>query len=140
MEETLRCMVQAYGPPKTLVVEDSVSMQFLIEAIFQNLDIPITIVENGREAVERTGEEAFDLVFMDLQMPVMGGVEATRQIRTRFPADSLPIVILTATVQDEEIQAALSAGANDHLGKPIDMEGLLGAILRFWQPPEGAQQ
>jgi signal transduction histidine kinase/CheY-like chemotaxis protein len=140
MEETLRYMVQSHGPPKTLVVEDSVSMQFLIKAIFENLGIPVTIAENGKEAVERTCEQTFDIVFMDLQMPVMGGVEATRQIRTRLSGDILPIVILTATLQDKEIQEAFLAGANDHLGKPIDMEELLTALLRFWQPsaPGGA--
>lgn len=123
------------APPRILVVEDSLSMQMLIEAIFNSLEIPVTIAGHGREAVQLVDDQEFDLVFMDLQMPEMGGVEATGQIRAKFGAESLPIIILSATVQDEEIQDGLAAGANSYLGKPIDMEDLFAALLQFWQPP-----
>ncbi len=135
LEETLRSRVQLEGPPRVLVVDDSPTMQMLIEAIFQNLNIPVTLAENGRAALEQVGKQVFDIVLMDLQMPEMGGVEATRRIRASLGAKAPSILILSATVQDDEIQSGLAAGANDFLRKPIDMEDLLAALLQFWSAP-----
>lgn len=132
MQRQVKARVQLHGPPRILVVEDSIAMQMLIKAIFQNLEIPITLAEHGGVAVQLLEDHDFDLVFMDLQMPEMGGVEATKKIRTKVGPEKLPIIILSATVQEDEIQECLAAGADTHLTKPIDMEALLTALLKYW--------
>jgi CheY-like chemotaxis protein len=139
-QEILKTRIEISVPPRVLLVEDSVSMQLLIEAIFQSLDIPLTLVEHSRVAVELLEEQEFDLVFMDLQMPEMGGVEAPKRIGTHVGPEALPIIILSATVQDHEIQEGLAAGANAYLAKPIDMEALLAALLQYWRPSAAADQ
>ncbi len=134
MQDRLRAYVKQYGPPRVLVVEDSLSMQMLIEAIFQSLDMPVTLAEHGGIAVQLLEEQEFDIVLMDLQMPEMGGVEATARIRANEKLRQLPIIVLSASVQEEEIQSAIAAGANVCLAKPIDVRALVTRLLEYWRP------
>jgi CheY-like chemotaxis protein len=98
---------------------------------------------NGVEAVAVITERAdagrpFDLVLMDVQMPVQGGHEATRVLRRRFDARTLPIVALTAAALTSERDEALAAGMNDFLTKPLDAQRLQDTLLR-WAPKRTAQ-
>jgi two-component system sensor histidine kinase/response regulator len=98
------------------------------------MGMQIEIANNGQEAVEMVNLKQYDLVLMDLQMPVMGGFEAARAIRTDEKHKTLPIVAMTAAAMERDKQATELAGMNDHVSKPIEPEKLARILLR-WLPP-----
>ncbi len=101
----------------------------MVELILGAAGVTLTSVENGAEAVEMFAAQPFDLVLMDLQMPVMDGLTAIRLIReTEAGGPRTPIIVLTANVQAEHVEAAAAAGADMHLAKPIVAATLLGAL------------
>jgi CheY-like chemotaxis protein len=96
-------------------------------------------VENGADAVERFKTEPFDVVLMDLHMPVMDGLTAIGLIRAheaKTGAEATPIIALTADALAEHVQASRTAGADRHLSKPIRPAGLIGAVQQAVAPPE----
>jgi signal transduction histidine kinase len=133
MQQLARAVAE-HGPPRVLVVEDSFAMQVLIREIFKSFSIPVQIADNGKLALECLEEQPFDLVFMDLQMPVMGGIEATEIIRQKYTSAQLPVIVLSAVTQAEEIARAMDAGGDKCLSKPIDIEKLLEILLDYWHP------
>lgn len=89
---------------------------------------------NGQEVLdllEKKGTDYYDLILMDIQMPVMNGYEATRQIRKRYPASNLPIIALSANAFEEDRTLSLEAGMNEHLAKPIETSKLFEALKKF---------
>lgn len=117
---------------KILVVEDNLVNQKLISLILRKNGYQVEIAENGADAVAMTSEQEFALVFMDLQMPVMDGLQATRAIRAKeSPGKRLPIVALTAHAFPEDRELSLSAGVDEYLTKPINRNKLLETIKRF---------
>ncbi len=105
-----------------LVAEDNMINQEVIQCILESFGIDPIVVDNGQEALEALEKQTFDLVLMDLLMPVMDGHVATTRIRASDTAyKDVPIVALTANVIKEEIDACLAEGMNGHIGKPIDM-------------------
>jgi PAS domain S-box-containing protein len=121
-----------------LVVEDNPVNMMIAVALLQQWGIVPAEAANGAQAVVMVNQHAaagrpFDLVLMDVQMPVQGGNEATRELRQRFAPDALPIIALTAAALTSERDEALAAGMNDFLTKPIDAERLHEA-LRRWAP------
>lgn len=115
---------------RILAAEDNEVNQLVLEDNLASEGAEVTLAVNGQEAVERVrqqGPKGFDVVLMDLQMPVMDGYEATRQIRALAPA--LPIIGQTAHALDDERAACLAAGMVDHLAKPIDPDRLIASIL-----------
>jgi CheY-like chemotaxis protein len=91
--------------------------------------------ENGQIALDRVQKEAFDLVLMDLHMPVMNGVEATRAIRAlKHPAAKLPIIAITADVMNDTHDAAMAAGVSDFVTKPVHLARLQEAIRQQLEP------
>ncbi len=122
---------------RALVAEDNkISRKILVEMLWQ-AGIGAEIAKNGREAVEMVRAKEYDIVFMDVQMPEMDGIEATREIRKldKTGALSLPILAMTAETLASDREKILDAGMNDHLTKPVDRDAL-GAALRQWLPPE----
>ena len=120
---------------RILAAEDNEVNQLVLEDNLVSEGAEVTLAINGQEAVERIrqqGPEGFDVVLMDLQMPVMDGYEATRQIRAMAP--DLPIIGQTAHALDDERAACLAAGMVDHLAKPIDPDRLIASILRHTRP------
>ena len=99
------------------------------------------MANNGREAVEELLKEpkAYDLVLMDLQMPEMGGYEATAKIRADARFATLPIIAMTAHATMEEKQRCLESGMNDHISKPIDPAVLFDTVGRFYKAPDGSE-
>ena len=100
-------------------------------ALLADTGLAISIAENGRAAVELAAEADFDLIFMDMQMPLMGGVEATRRIRATARGAAVPIVALTANAFTEDRQQCFEAGMSDFLPKPFLPQDLY-ATLHKW--------
>jgi signal transduction histidine kinase/CheY-like chemotaxis protein len=115
-----------------LVVDDNVVNQKVAQRYLQRLGCTVTIAGDGTEAVRINGEHTFDLILMDLQMPVMDGCEATRRIRASERNTQLtPIVALTADVSSGQIDTARAAGMNDYLTKPIELDRLRAVLDRY---------
>ena len=115
---------------RVLMADDNVFNQELFGALMEWLGMDITFAVNGREAVDAAEVAEYDIVLMDMQMPVMDGLDATRAIRA-LDQDSLPIVALTANVVPSQIELCLAAGMNDHLSKPYTAEAVLAVIDRW---------
>jgi CheY-like chemotaxis protein len=120
---------------RVLLAEDVEINREIVITVLEPTEIEIDCAENGEEAVlmfERSPDR-YDLIFMDIQMPVMDGFEATRRIRALDTprAKTVPIVAMTANVFREDVERSLEAGMNDHLGKPLDMEELLAKLRKY---------
>jgi len=120
---------------KILVAEDNAVNRKLIQILLSNLGCEVDLVSNGQEAVEKVREGDYNLILMDLQMPVMGGIEATRIIRTEISAE-LPIIALSGAVMKDDQEKALTSHMSDYLAKPIDTSKLKEKILQ-WSNPGG---
>lgn len=114
---------------RVLVAEDNPVNQLVIESILEDLGCDVALAENGLEAVEMLGEEQYDIVFMDCQMPEMDGYEATR--KAREGGHQLPIVAVTANTLAGDRTLCMDAGMNDYLPKPITDE-MLRVMLNKW--------
>ena len=116
---------------RVLLAEDHPTNQKVVELILASAGVELVIVDNGREALEALGAGAFDLVLMDMQMPEMDGLSATRLWREREAMLQLrrtPIVMLTAHALDEHVEESLRAGADHHLSKPLRAAELLAVV------------
>jgi len=120
---------------RLLLVEDVDINREIVAALLEETHIGIDIAENGIEAVEKfnTFGDKYDLIFMDIHMPLMGGYEATRNIRgSALPAAAtVPIIAMTANAFREDIERCLASGMNDHISKPIDGDYMLEK-MKFW--------
>jgi CheY-like chemotaxis protein/signal transduction histidine kinase/CHASE3 domain sensor protein len=117
-----------------LVVEDDVRNVFALTSALEPKGVQVEIARNGREALALLEKESkIDLVLMDLMMPEMDGLEATRAIRQNARWAKLPIIALTAKAMSDDQERCLAAGANDYLAKPLDIDMLL-SLLRVWMP------
>ncbi len=123
--------IDSSGCLHVLLVEDNIMNQKLILKILQALKHDVSVANHGQEAVQTVLDDpSIDLVFMDIQMPIMNGLEATQKIRAAGYHD-LPIVALTANAFDEDRENCLNAGMNEFLTKPIDRQKLLAMIQKF---------
>ncbi|TMP24613.1 hypothetical protein CWB99_21615 [Pseudoalteromonas rubra] len=111
---------------RVLLVEDNDINRIVATKLLDRFNIEIVIAQNGQQAVDeiKACDGAFDLVFMDIQMPVMDGMEATRIVRETYSEEALKIIALTANVMQSEVDRYLSIGMNDHLGKPFKTDEL----------------
>lgn len=134
---------------RILLAEDSEYNVVLIKAYLKNSGFTLDVAENGKIAVEKAIADRPDLILMDLQMPVMDGLEATRAIRlweTTTHAHPMPILALTAHAEGEGVGRSLEAGCSEHLTKPIKKATLMDAISRHTKgkicvtPPEGIEE
>ncbi len=116
---------------RVLLVEDNEINRELAIELLADLGISVEIAVNGREGVERATGENFDLVLMDIQMPEMDGLTATRQIRAIERLRDLPILAMTANAMSGDREKSISAGMNDHLTKPIDPKKLTAALSQW---------
>lgn len=124
-------LCRAY-PLKILVAEDNDVNQMIVASFLKRLGYQAQIVANGAEALSAVQAVRFDLVFMDLQMPVMDGCTATVRIRSDLPAEQQPYIIaLTASVTKEEQDQCLAAGMQDFLKKPLNSRELVRVLERF---------
>jgi PAS domain S-box-containing protein len=119
---------------RVLIVDDSEENRFLAAEYLKDIGAVLDFAENGAAAVEKYCSGAYDLILMDLQMPVMDGYEATRRIRDwekERRRDPTPILALTASALDAELRKALGAGATAHLRKPVRLRTLLDAVGQY---------
>jgi len=120
-----------------LLVEDNEFNQDVALELLRRAHFAVDLAENGQVAVEKLQTKDYDLVLMDMQMPVMDGVEATRQVRQMPRFAKLPIVAMTANVLSVDRERCLAAGMNDFIAKPIEPDLLWQALLK-WIPPRHA--
>ena len=117
---------------RLLLVEDNLNNQQVARELLEDEGASVQIANHGQEAVEAVAaaEPPFDVVLMDLQMPVMDGFTATRKIRQDLGQLTLPIIAMTANAMASDREACLAAGMNDHVGKPFDLNHLIGVLRR----------
>ncbi len=114
-----------------LLVDDNEINQQVAKELLNKIGIQVSVAGNGREAIEAVKQTAFDGILMDLQMPVMGGLEATKILRQQRLFADKPIIAMTANVMAGDREACMAAGMNDHIGKPIEIEELLATLNRW---------
>ena len=119
---------------RVLLVEDNELNREVALGLLEDAHISIDQAENGEQAIRMITSRDYDVVFMDMQMPVMDGITATKSIRSDPRYKSLPVIAMTANAMDRDREACLAAGMNDHLGKPIDPQKLYDTLLRWIQP------
>ena len=131
----------AAAPLRILVADDVPANRLVARAMLTGAGHHVTCVEDGAVALAAVRQGTFDLVLMDLQMPVMDGLEATRRIRKLpSPRNRVPVLAVTASAMPEQVEACRAAGMDGHLAKPIDRETLLRMVRRFTEDrPEEAE-
>jgi len=122
---------------RVLLVEDNEYNRLLAKTFLLNAQLEVTEAENGEIAIERVREEEFDIILMDIQMPVMDGFEATRYLRQDLGLTT-PIIALTASAINGEKQRCLAAGMNDYLTKPFYEDELLQLVHDWVLRPQGS--
>jgi signal transduction histidine kinase/ActR/RegA family two-component response regulator len=118
---------------RVLVADDNETNRKVAELILAAIGAEVALAEDGQKAVDAVQARDFDVVLMDLQMPGMDGLAAIRAIRAReasLDLPRLPIVVLSANIMRDHIEASAAAGADDHIGKPVRAETLIGAVLQ----------
>jgi PAS domain S-box-containing protein len=117
---------------RLLVVEDNPVNQQVARELLTNQGADVTLANDGQEGVHRVQDTQppFDAVLMDMQMPVMDGLAATREIRTRLGAIRLPIIAMTANAMAADRERCLAAGMDDHVAKPFDLPNLMAVLVR----------
>ena len=125
---------------RILLAEDNRVNQTLALRILQKRGHTVEVVENGRKAIEALGEQSFDLILMDLQMPELGGLEATMLIREREKSTGghIPIIAVTANAMVGDRERCLDAGMDDYVSKPIQVKELFAAIEHALSPSAGS--
>ncbi|MCU0594119.1 MAG: response regulator [Desulfobacterota bacterium] len=123
---------------RVLLAEDNEINQQVAQEMLERAGVVVGIANNGEQAVQRVKAEVYDAVLMDIQMPVMGGFEATREIRKDERFRNLPIIAMTAHAMAGDREKSLAAGMNDHVTKPIDPDELFTSLVRWVKAGEGA--
>jgi len=126
--------VETVHKVNVLVAEDMALNRLLIKTILLDFGFTLDIAENGKVAIEKLQNNVFDIVLMDLQMPVMNGFEATAYIRTEMKS-SIPIIALTADVTTVDVEKCKAFGMNDYISKPIDEKLLYNKICKYLNIP-----
>lgn len=116
---------------RLLVVEDNLINQEIAQAMLERAGAKVDIAENGQQGLSCIAENHYDLVLMDIQMPVMDGIEAIKSIRGQPEYVSLPVVALTANVMKEDIESYQALGFTSHLGKPFERRELLALVAKM---------
>jgi two-component system, sensor histidine kinase and response regulator len=120
-----------------LLVEDNDLNKEVATELLRGAGLVVDVADNGQIAVEKVQAAAYDIVLMDMQMPVMDGLSATRIIREMPQFKSLPIVAMTANAMQSDREACRAAGMDDHVAKPIEPQELFQALLKWIKPREG---
>jgi PAS domain S-box-containing protein len=132
--ETSREHAEQLRGARVLLVEDNPINQQLALELLGKVGIQVTVAGDGQEALNLLAQQSFDGVLMDCQMPVMDGYAATRELRRHAQWRELPVIAMTANAMRGDREKALEAGMNDHVVKPIDVDGLFATLARWVRP------
>ncbi|MDL2210495.1 response regulator, partial [Desulfovibrio sp. OttesenSCG-928-O18] len=136
--------IPRFSGQEVLLVEDNLINQQIAVELLEEVNLRVTVAANGKEALEciknSTASPAFDLVFMDLQMPVMDGYQATRAIRNDPKNAGIPVVAMTAHALDYERDRCMELGMNGHIAKPIEVHSLYRALEQFLATGNGEEE
>ncbi len=128
--------ISSIAGARVLLVEDNALNQEVALAFLAEAELDVDVANDGRAAVEMVQAADYDLVLMDMQLPVMDGLAATRAIRALPGLDTLPVVAMTANAMAGDRERCLNAGMNDHIPKPIDPDLLVAKLLQWIAPGE----
>lgn len=154
LADTINGMINRYDEPSTpeevmrntdavkiLLVEDYKHSQIIVTRLLKKNDFEsIVVVENGQEALEQVTKQKYDLILMDMQMPVMNGFEATQKIREIDDYKDTPIIALTAFAMKGDREKCLDAGATDYIPKPIDSQEFINKVKYYTESRTGVRQ
>jgi len=117
-----------------LLVEDNEFNQQIASELLSQAGFEVDVAENGLVAIQKLGQRSYDIVLMDMQMPVMDGLQATREIRRDDRFRELPVLAMTANVMETDIEKCHAAGMLDHIAKPIDPHDLFAKLIKWIKP------
>jgi CheY-like chemotaxis protein len=124
-----------YSGTRVLLAEDEPLNQEVSRSVLEEVGFDVDLAGDGAEAVAMAREGRYALILMDMQMPKLNGIEATRAIRALPGYAHTPILAITANAFDEDARACIEAGMNDHISKPVAAEVLYGTILKWLSMP-----
>jgi PAS domain S-box-containing protein len=119
-----------------LLAEDNELNQEVAVGLLEDAGFRVEIANNGQEVLDMIGKKPYDIILMDMQMPVMDGVTATIELRKQPQFAALPIVAMTANAMEQDKEKCIAAGMNDHVAKPIEPDDLFRALLKWIKPRE----
>ena len=121
------------GGKKVLIAEDSSVIQNLTRKILEQQNFEIGSVKNGKEVIDEVNTEDYDLILMDINMPVLDGMETTRQIRAMSDPkkSTIPILAITGNARNYSLDEFKEAGINEFLPKPLDFDNLVNVVIRY---------
>lgn len=128
-EELQKDLTSSNLSGKVLIAEDNRVNQILIQKLLEKFDLEITMASNGLEAIQKAVEDSFDLILMDIEMPIMGGMEALKRLQKI--SIQVPILACTANASSESKKEYLDAGFDGYITKPIDLENLTRELQKF---------
>jgi len=124
-------LLNEYAGTRILLAEDEPINQEVSRCLLEEIGLVVDLAEDGQQALELAGQNTYALILMDMQMPRMNGVDATRAIRALPGYAHTPVLAMTANAFDEDRQICLGAGMNDHLAKPVDPDTLFETLLKW---------
>ncbi|MCK7500286.1 MAG: response regulator [Comamonadaceae bacterium] len=133
----LAALIAEFSGARILLAEDNAVNQELVRALFDDTGLQIDVAGDGATAVDMALAGDYALILMDLQMPRLDGVDATRAIRHASGSHSTPIIALTASAFDEDRQRCIQAGMDDHIAKPLNSEVLYDTLLHWLRRSRG---
>ncbi|MBK8318941.1 MAG: response regulator [Betaproteobacteria bacterium] len=138
-DEAEQLLSSRYRQTRILLAEDNPINQEVALELLRGVGLQADLAVNGQKAVEMVNQQDYDLILMDMQMPIMDGLSATRAIRQSERGRSLPILAMTANAFSEDRQRCLDAGMNDHVAKPVDPSNLYTMMIKWLPAPKAAQ-
>ncbi|MCZ4303989.1 PAS domain S-box protein [Zoogloeaceae bacterium G21618-S1] len=132
-------LARNFGGARLLLVEDNEVNQYVAQELLADAGLKVDVADNGQQALELFAQQPYDLILMDMQMPVMDGLAATRAIRTLATGSEVPILAMTANAFAEDRQRCIAAGMDDYLSKPFEPKQLYAVLRRWLDPARRAQ-
>jgi CheY-like chemotaxis protein len=138
-DDTASTLKSRYAGKRVLLAEDDAFNREIGLILLQDVGMEIDLAEDGKAAVDKAAGNHYDLILMDMQMPILDGLEATRMIRAESTDKSVPIVAMTANAFFDDKMRCMEVGMNDFLTKPVEPEVLYGVMVRIFESKRGIE-